>query len=194
MCVHPTLVNSRVFIGGGRPGGGKEWARLLMGSQPPGLSGMELKSFFSFPSPPWDHLSPFEKLSWIPVRQRGGAHLGRGNSLRENNKILCGSCFYILAVWPLENHLTSLNLNFLIYKTSRGRAGRGRGREITATEKIYSQRLRAWTQTAKVHIFLLSALIPWPVYLTSLCLSFLYCKRGGKLYYYLLRLLWGLNN
>ena len=52
VCVHPTLVNSRVFIGGGRPGGGKEWARLLMGSQPPGLSGMELKSFFSFPSPP----------------------------------------------------------------------------------------------------------------------------------------------
>lgn len=95
MCVHPTLVNSRVFIGGGWLGGGKEWARLLTGPQPPGLAGMELKNFF-FPSPPWDHLSSFEKLSWIPVRQRSGAHLRL--SLRKNKKILCGSCFYILAI------------------------------------------------------------------------------------------------
>ena len=40
----------------------------------------------------------FEKLPWIPVRQRGGAHLGPGSCFGKSAKILCGSCVYSLAL------------------------------------------------------------------------------------------------
>ena len=40
----------------------------------------------------------FEKLPWIPVRQRGGAHLGPDSCFGKSVKTLCGSCVYSLAL------------------------------------------------------------------------------------------------